>query len=118
MLDQVRSAASRLSRRELGRVAVAAMTGAIAAVATPGETQTEQTHIPVPDIDTRLTQIEKSRGKPFTEEQRKAVLKNIQDTDDSWAKGRKGFTVPDQTEPDFVFRPTTNERRRRGETNG
>lgn len=57
--------------------------------------------------DPRIADIEKSRGKPLTRAQRKAVLDSIKEHEDSWRKGRS-FSVPDGTEPDFVFRPSAN----------
>lgn len=95
-----------LSRRELGRIAVASLTGALAAAALTEESQAQAPVTPAePPADTRLAVLESSLGRTLTEEQRKAVLANIRFSEDAWAKCRKEFKVPDGTEPDFVFRP-------------
>ena len=93
----------RISRRELGKAVTGAVVGALAASALAAEAQKEEK--PVTEADTRTTLIEKSRGKPLTEDQRKTISKNIRENDEAWTKGRE-FLVPDGTEPDFVFRPT------------
>jgi len=113
MTSRGESSGVRVSRRELGRIAAGAVAGALAgasANAKPAPSQGQpRPEVPMPDTDSRLALIEQSRGKPLTEEQRKAVLKNIKSTEESWAKGR-AFPVPDGTEPDFIFRPTPSQR--------
>src|SRR5438874_307159 len=94
----------RISRREAGKAAMGIVAGVLVG-AERADAQTEPKPAPASG-DVRVALIEKSRGKPFTEEQRKAVLTNIQGSDDAWTKARIAFTVPDQTEPDFVFSPS------------
>jgi|SRR5579872_549816 len=109
------SGGQRLSRRDLGRFLAGSMAGAMMAMAA----ESKGTAPPEPPlaaageetVDTRLTLIEKSRGKALTPEQRKAVLENIKNSDDGWAKGRE-FPVPDGVEPGFVFHPTPLDDRR------
>jgi hypothetical protein len=96
--------ATPLSRRELGRIAVASLTGALTAAAVTTQAQAPTTPPEIP-ADTRLAALERSLGRTLSEEQRKAVLANIRFSEDAWAKCRKEFKVPDGTEPDFVFRP-------------
>lgn len=89
-----------VSRRDLGRLAAGAAAGTLLAGAAGAPAEAR----PEPPLDPRLAAIEKSRGKPLSAEQRKAVLDNIHESEQGWEKGR-AFPVPDGTPPDFVFRP-------------
>ena len=93
-----------VSRRQFGKTVAASLGGAVLAVSSQAQ-EPEKVSVPTSDDDIRLKLIELSRGKPLTDEQRQAVLKNIRNTDKQWAEGRK-FMVPDTTEPAFVFTPT------------
>lgn len=101
---------ARMTRRELGRLAAGSVAGALAASAVSGVGAAAAQEPPKSEIDTRLALIEKSRGGPLPEEQRRAVLKSIQSTEEAWARGRQ-FPVPDGTEPNFLFRPTPSKGR-------
>ena len=101
-----------MSRRQFAKNVVASVGTAALAVAGSAQ-EPEVKSIPADENDVRVKLIEKSRGKPFTDDQRKAVLKNIRNTDKQWAEGRK-FEVPDTTEPAISFTPTPLTRGRSG----
>ena len=100
---------SKVTRRQFGKTVAVSVGGAVLAASAAG--QEKKPEVPRSDDDIRVRLIEKSRGKPFTPEQKKAVLENIRNTDKQWAEGRK-FDVPDNTEPAFVFTPTPRSGRR------
>jgi hypothetical protein len=92
-----------MTRREL-TISLAASAGA-ALIAESAGGQEQKGAVTASGEDIRVSLIERSRGKDFTPEQRKAVLENIRNNDKQWAEGRAKFSVPDNAEPAFVFTP-------------
>jgi hypothetical protein len=91
-----------VSRRQFGKAIAGTVVGTLIA-----ETAIAQEDKPVPadTADSRIALLEKGRGKPLSDDLRKAVQENLKSYDGTGDKLRV-FAVPDGSEPGFVFQPT------------
>jgi hypothetical protein len=105
-MDPTARPKTRLSRRQVGRLAAAAA-GVWAGAAGMSEAQSGKAPGTPPPAgeDPRIGLIERGRSAPLTEAQRKQLAEAYKTADKEWAPARQ-LNVPDGTEPDFVFRPT------------
>jgi hypothetical protein len=91
-----------VSRRQFGKVMAGTVVGTL--VAEDASAQTDKPATPA-TTDSRIALLEKGRGKPLSDDLRKAVRENLKSYDATGDKLR-AFAVPDGTEPRFVFHPT------------
>src|SRR5205807_2411433 len=96
----------KVTRRGLGKAAMGIVTGVLVSGTEAPAVASQTVVSATTPVDPRIAAIEKSLAKPLSAEKRKAVIDNITGNEEAWSKARAAFTVPDQTEPDFVFTPT------------
>jgi hypothetical protein len=110
----------KLSRRDFARAAAAsviatAATGKVAGMSEENDSTTQPTTAAASKqatdeiIQSRVRWLEDQLGRAIPANLRDKVAKQIAGNDAMWKAGRK-FTVPDGTEPAFVFQPVPHER--------
>ena len=89
------------TRRQFARRMVGSAAGALMCAAS--ETGAEEP--PPARPDERIAQLEKERGRPLTEAQRKGIPGQLKELDEG-AKGLRKYPLADGgSEPSFVFKP-------------
>jgi hypothetical protein len=107
-----------LTRRQFSRLVAGTAAGMLAGSAASAEPQEKPMDKTPATEDPRIPILEKERGIPYTEEQRKNLPPQLKDVDESVGGLRKYPLSDGGSEPCFVFTPVMPGAKQGGKANG
>jgi hypothetical protein len=107
-----------LTRRQFSRLVAGSAAGMLAGSAASAEPQEKPMEKTPAAEDARIPMLEKERGIPYTEEQRRNLPPQLKDVDESVGGLRKYPLSDGGSEPCFVFTPVTPGAAKGGKVHG